>query len=94
MGAAYAGERQRDSVLQSLALNLETWSIQVKREKGVYHMLNKFSVDVTRKILVAEAWTPASARARIQDALRDISDASSSSVSPGPPLAPLHCPLL
>jgi hypothetical protein len=31
-------------------LNLEAWSIQVKREKGVYYTLNKFSVDVTRKV--------------------------------------------
>ncbi len=46
-----AGERQRDTVLQSIALNLESWSIQVKREKGVYYTLNKFSVDVTRKVL-------------------------------------------
>ena len=39
-------------MLQSIALNLESWSIQVKREKGVYYTLNKFSVDVTRKVLV------------------------------------------
>ena len=37
--------------LQGIALNLEAWSIQVKREKGVYYTLNKFSVDVTRKVL-------------------------------------------
>ena len=46
-----AGERQRDVALQGIALNLEAWSIQVKREKGVYYTLNKFSVDVTRKVL-------------------------------------------
>ena len=69
-------------MLQSVALNLESWTIQVKREKGVYHTLNKFSVDVTRKILVAEAWTPVSARQRIQDALRDVSEASRSTVCP------------
>lgn len=71
-------------MLQNLALNLEGWTIQVKREKGVYHTLNKFSVDVTRKILVAEAWTPVSARQRIQDALQDVSEASRSSVRPAP----------
>ncbi len=53
-----AGERQRDTVLQSIALNLESWSIQVKREKGVYYTLNKFSVDVTRKVHAMHAVNP------------------------------------
>ena len=53
-----AGERQRDTVLQSIALNLEAWSVQVKREKGVYYTLNKFSVDVTRKVLaISRVWS-------------------------------------
>ncbi len=36
-----AGERHRDNVLQSIGANLEGWSVQVKREKAVYHTLNK-----------------------------------------------------
>lgn len=39
---------------------------QVRREKGIYHTLNKLSVDVTRKVLVAEAWVPVAAKARVQ----------------------------
>lgn len=53
---------------------------QVKREKAVYHTLNKLSVDVTRKVLVGEAWVPASSRLRVQDALRQVSENSNSSV--------------
>lgn len=37
-------------MLQSIAASLEGWAVQVKREKAVYHTLNKFSVDVTRKV--------------------------------------------
>ena len=44
--------------------------LQVRREKAVYHTLNKLSVDVTRKVLVAEAWVPVAAKGRVQDALR------------------------
>ena len=40
-------------MLQSIAASLEGWAVQVKREKAVYHTLNKFSVDVTRKVLPA-----------------------------------------
>ena len=65
-----AALRHRENVLQGIASNLKTWSIQVKREKSVYHQLNKLSIDVTRKCLVAEAWCPIMARARVQDALR------------------------
>ncbi|KAL4446730.1 hypothetical protein ABPG77_007974 [Micractinium sp. CCAP 211/92] len=65
-----AGDRLREGVLQAISLNLEAWSIQVRREKGIYHTLNKLSVDVTRKVLVAEAWVPVAAKARVQDALR------------------------
>ena len=45
-----AGERHRSGLLQSIAGSLEAWTLQVKREKGVYHTLNKLSVDVTRKV--------------------------------------------
>ena len=37
-------------MLQSIAASLEGWAVQVKREKAIYHTLNKFSVDVTRKV--------------------------------------------
>ena len=79
MGAC-AGERQREGVLQNVAANLEDWTRQVKREKSVYHTLNKLSVDVTRKVLVAEAWCPTSAISRVQQALQEASQRTSGSV--------------
>lgn len=39
---------------------------QVRREKATYHTLNKLSVDVTRKVLVAEAWVPVAAKGRVR----------------------------
>jgi vacuolar-type H+-ATPase subunit I/STV1 len=56
--------------------------MQIKREKAVYHTLNKLSVDVTRKVLVGEAWVPASSRVRVQEAVRQVSEDSNSSVRP------------
>ena len=47
---ARAGERHRNATLQNIAGSLEAWTVQVKHEKGVYHTLNKLSVDVTRKV--------------------------------------------
>ena len=81
MGIVPAGERQRESVLQTVATNLEAWTVQVKREKAIYHTLNKCSVDVTRKVLVAEAWCPVSGIPRVQQALQEVSHHTSGSVS-------------
>ncbi|KAK9862645.1 hypothetical protein WJX84_005113 [Apatococcus fuscideae] len=75
-----AGERHRESVLQSIAANLEGWTREVKRETAVYHTLNKLSMDVTRKVLVAEAWVPTNAKARVQEALQSAAQRSSASV--------------
>lgn len=49
---------------------MRVYVCQVRREKAVYHTLNKLSVDVTRKVLVAEAWVPAAAKPRVQEALQ------------------------
>ena len=67
--------------MQSIAANLEGWTREVKRETAVYHTLNKLSMDVTRKVLVAEAWVPTNAKARVQEALQSAAQRSSASVS-------------
>eukprot|EP01025_Chloroclados_australasicus_P002609 TRINITY_DN105_c1_g1_i1.p1 TRINITY_DN105_c1_g1~~TRINITY_DN105_c1_g1_i1.p1 ORF type:complete len:897 (-),score=88.28 TRINITY_DN105_c1_g1_i1:296-2986(-) len=76
-----AGGRHRDAVLGDLAAQLPGWMDLVKKEKGVYHNLNKMSVDVTKKALVAEAWTPVEAREQIQEALQAATNTSSAAVS-------------
>ena len=45
-------------------LNHSSWSqvyvyqLQVRKEKAIYHTLNMLSLDVTKKCLVAEGWSP------------------------------------
>lgn len=72
-----AGERRRDTVLKDIALSLEEWTTLVRKEKAVYHTLNKLSVDVTSKVLIAEAWVPAYAKQQVQDVLTEQGQASS-----------------
>eukprot|EP01025_Chloroclados_australasicus_P029243 TRINITY_DN2914_c0_g2_i6.p1 TRINITY_DN2914_c0_g2~~TRINITY_DN2914_c0_g2_i6.p1 ORF type:complete len:572 (-),score=67.55 TRINITY_DN2914_c0_g2_i6:75-1607(-) len=76
-----AGNRHKEAVLMELAEQLPAWMDLVKKEKGVYHNLNKMSIDVTRKCLVAEAWTPVEAHSYIQEALQLATNSSSASVS-------------
>ena len=55
----------------------------------MYHTLNKLSVDVTRKILVGEAWCPVTSRQRVVEALRAVSENSNSTVRVPPSLGPV-----
>jgi len=76
-----AGIRQRETVLGQIAQNLADWNLQVSREKAVYHTLNKLSIDVTRKCLIAEGWCPTVARRRLVDAIDRATYQSSAQVN-------------
>jgi hypothetical protein len=45
-----ASERQRDALIHSIARGLDGWTTLVRREKAIYHTMNKLSVDVTSKV--------------------------------------------
>ena len=78
-------------MIHVVAANLEQWTTQVKREKAIYHTLNKLSVDVTRKVLVAEAWCPVSGIQRVRTALQEATQQTAGAVSllPSPGLPSL-----
>lgn len=64
------------------AAELDAWALQVHREKAIYHTLNKMNMDHSRKILVAEAWLPAAACARVGEVLRLSAETSQNQVRP------------
>ncbi|KAL1810890.1 hypothetical protein DCAR_0622991 [Daucus carota subsp. sativus] len=64
------GSLQRDNLLKTIGEDYERWNILVRREKSIYHTLNMLSIDVTKKCLVAEGWSPIFATKQIQDALQ------------------------
>ncbi|KAG1362468.1 V-type proton ATPase subunit a3 [Cocos nucifera] len=53
---------------------------QVRREKSIYHTLNMLSLDVTKKCVVAEGWSPVFATSQVQDALKQATYDSNSQV--------------
>jgi V-type H+-transporting ATPase subunit a len=63
--------------------DLEAWTLLARKEKAIYHTLNKMNMDFTRKVLVAEAWVPSSARARVSEALRQAAVQSEAQASFG-----------
>ncbi|EGD74630.1 Atp6v0a1 protein [Salpingoeca rosetta] len=63
-------EDHRRHVLSTIAFKLGGWIVQVKKIKAIFHTMNKFNVDGTRKSLIAEVWYPLARVDEIQHALR------------------------
>ncbi|XP_059435351.1 V-type proton ATPase subunit a3-like [Corylus avellana] len=74
------GLLQRGSLLQTIGDHFEQWDLLVRKEKSVHHTLNMLSLDVTKKCLVAEGWSPIFATKQIQDALQRAAFDSNSQV--------------
>lgn len=74
------GLSHRGSLLQNISDQFEQWNLIVRKEKSIYHTLNMLSIDVTKKCLVAEGWSPVFATKQIQDALERATFDSNSQV--------------
>lgn len=44
--------------LKEIALEIEKWKIEIKREKSIYHILNLLNFDENRRVLIGEGWIP------------------------------------
>ncbi|KAJ9537927.1 hypothetical protein OSB04_030660 [Centaurea solstitialis] len=75
-----AGLQHRVTLLQKVGERYEQWNQLVRKEKSIYHILNMLSIDVTRKCLVAEGWSPKYATKQIQSALKQAATDSNSQV--------------
>ncbi|KAL7002658.1 V-type proton ATPase subunit a3 [Sarracenia purpurea var. burkii] len=75
-----AGLLHRGNLLQTIGEQYEQWNFLVRSEKSIYHTLNMLSIDVTKKCLVAEGWSPVFATKQIQDALQRATYDSNSQV--------------
>ncbi|CAD7084738.1 unnamed protein product [Hermetia illucens] len=73
-------EDHRKRVLVSVAKELPNWSIMVKKMKAIYHTLNLFNMDVTKKCLIGECWVPVNDLPIVQKALSDGSAAVGSTI--------------
>ncbi|XP_078447915.1 V-type proton ATPase subunit a3-like [Wolffia australiana] len=74
------GLMHRDNLLKSISHQYESWNLLVRKEKSVYHTLNMLSLDVSKKCLVAEGWSPKFASTQIQDVLHQATLDSNSQV--------------
>eukprot|EP00210_Caulerpa_lentillifera_P002794 g2669.t1 len=72
-----AGEKLRSSVLKTLSDNVDDWITRVIQEKAVFHVMNKLSVDNSRKVLLGEGWIPTKRVEEIQEVLLDATRSTS-----------------
>ncbi|XP_026321938.1 V-type proton ATPase 116 kDa subunit a [Hyposmocoma kahamanoa] len=70
----------RQRVLLSVAKELPSWLIMVRKMKAIYHTLNLFNMDVTKKCLIGECWVPTADLPNVQKALADGSNACGSAI--------------
>lgn len=53
--------------LKSVSRQWMHWKISIKKMKAIYHTMNLFNVDVTKKCLLGRCWVPTSDLARVRD---------------------------
>lgn len=70
----------RQRVLVGVAKELQNWSVMVRKMKAIYHTLNFFNMDVTKKCLIGECWVPVKDIPVVQKALSEGSAAGGSSI--------------
>ncbi|GBN94356.1 V-type proton ATPase subunit a isoform 1 [Araneus ventricosus] len=70
----------RHRLLVNAAKSIKVWLIKVRKVKAIYHTMNLFNQDVTKECLIAECWCSDKRMSEVQQALRDASEQSGSSV--------------
>ncbi|KAJ7344130.1 hypothetical protein JRQ81_000080 [Phrynocephalus forsythii] len=73
-------EQFLDQALQNVLLLLPAWQVQIQKMKAIYFILNQCSFNITDKCLIGEVWCPVRDLPAVQQALKDGSHRSGSSV--------------
>ncbi|XP_076636897.1 V-type ATPase subunit a family protein Vha100-2 [Colletes latitarsis] len=70
----------RQRVLHNVAKELPNWSIMVRKMKAIYHTMNLFNMDVSKKCLIGECWVPVADLGIVRDCLTEGSRLCGSSI--------------
>jgi len=61
----------RQRVLYNVAKEIPNWSIMVRKMKAIYHTMNLFNMDVSKKCLIGECWVPIADLGTVQNCLTE-----------------------
>ncbi|XP_042333829.1 V-type proton ATPase 116 kDa subunit a3 isoform X1 [Sceloporus undulatus] len=73
-------EQYLDQVLKKVLLLLPAWQMRIQKMKAIYFILNQCSFNITDKCLIGEVWCPVRDLPAVQQALREGSRLSGSTV--------------
>jgi len=74
------GEDRLFGVLENIGHKFNSWQVEIKKEKSIYHTLNRFNYETTTKCLIAEAWCPKDELDAVQEILHEARRASGAEV--------------
>uniref|UniRef100_T1HAZ2 V-type proton ATPase subunit a n=1 Tax=Rhodnius prolixus TaxID=13249 RepID=T1HAZ2_RHOPR len=61
----------RQRVLVTVAREIPKWTVMIRKMKAIYHTMNMFNMDVTKKCLIGECWVPTRDLGTVNRALAD-----------------------
>uniref|UniRef100_A0A224X7A5 V-type proton ATPase subunit a n=1 Tax=Panstrongylus lignarius TaxID=156445 RepID=A0A224X7A5_9HEMI len=61
----------RQRVLVTVAREIPRWTVMIRKMKAIYHTMNMFNMDVTKKCLIGECWVPTKDLGIVNRALAD-----------------------
>lgn len=86
---------QKTEILRDVSQQVLSWREKVKRDMGIFHVLNLLNYDTSQRLFVADVWCPESAQDDVRNALeigRRRSNAQVPSIFEERPLGPEDVP--
>ncbi|KAG6457957.1 hypothetical protein O3G_MSEX010593 [Manduca sexta] len=74
-------KHHRFKALLTVSKQWRHWMVQVKKAKAIYHTMNKFNIDITKKCLIGQCWVPDRDLRKVQDTLEQCSETLEINVS-------------
>lgn len=59
----------RCKALRTVGRQWQMWMVQIRKAKLIYHTMNLFNLDVTKKCLLGQCWVPDIDLQKVQDTL-------------------------
>lgn len=61
--------KQKTEILRDVSLQVLSWREKVRRDMGVFHILNLLNYDTSQRLFVADVWCPENAQDDVRNAL-------------------------
>ncbi|XP_063547675.1 V-type proton ATPase 116 kDa subunit a 1-like [Cydia strobilella] len=70
----------RCMVMRTMAKSYPTYLLRLRKAKAIYHVMNFFTVDITKNCLIGRCWIPTTDLGRVQEVLDNCSEKLATSV--------------